>query len=137
MFLFSEKESEDGEEDEEPEDGEEDEESEDGEEDEESEDSEEDEESEDDSGAFISSRLVSFESSIPFGLILGLGVIPEEEDAGGDSGSGVELLGIGIGGAGVCMRSFTELATTLAFVAPITVSTAANHRLPIERKAEA
>ena len=99
--------------------------------DEESEDGKEEEEEEDE--AFISSRLASFESFIPFGLILGLGVIPEEEeeeeDEGGDrlSRVGVELLGIGAGTgrADVCMRSFTELATTLAFVAPITVSTAA------------
>jgi hypothetical protein len=107
------------------------------------------EEEEDESGAFISSRLASFESIL--GLILGviLGVIPEE-DAGDTDDIGVELVGIGVElvgiggelvgigvelvgigaelvgiGTGVCMRSFTELATTLAFVAPITVSTAA------------
>ena len=73
--------------------------------------------------AFISLRLASFESIL--GLIFGLIFIPEEEDAGDrdDNGVGVDV-DIRVG-AGVCARSVTELATTLAFVAPITVSTAA------------
>ena len=80
--------------------------------DEDSEDGEEEEE-----GAFISSRLVSFESI--------LGLISEGADMRSDIGVGIGV-GVFIGaGTGVCMRSVTELATTLAFVAPITVSTAA------------